>query len=200
MSTAARPLVLASTSPFRRELLQRLGLPFTTVAPEVDETPRPGETPMALVERLAHAKALAGAALAPGSLVIGSDQVACCDGDILGKPGTRERAIAQLRQAAGRILEFHTGLCLLDGASGAAQTDCIPFRVHFRDLDPARIEAYVDRERPFGCAGSFKSEGLGIALFRRLEGDDPSALIGLPLIRLVAMLEAAGLDPLTTVV
>jgi len=189
-------LVLASTSPFRRSLLERLGLPFTTCAPEVDEAVRAGENPEALVKRLAEAKARAGAALRPETIVIGSDQVACIDGEILGKPGTRERAIAQLQKASGRKVTFYTGLCLLDGRTGQMQVECIPFHVHFRDLDTVRIEGYLDREQPYNCAGSFKSEGLGIALFRRLEGEDPNALIGLPLIRLVSMLAAVGVDPL----
>jgi MAF protein len=191
-------LVLASTSPFRRELLERLGLPFLTAAPQVDESRRPGESPETLVTRLAEAKAQAVAMAFPEALVIGSDQVACVDGEILGKPGGRERAVAQLTQAAGKEVVFHTGLCLLNSATGQAQVVREPFRVHFRSLTQAQIAGYVDREKPFNCAGSFKSEGLGIALFERLEGDDPNALVGLPLIRLVAMLEAEGVDVLGT--
>jgi MAF protein len=191
-------LVLASTSPFRRELLERLGLPFLTAAPQVDESRRPGESPETLVTRLAEAKARAVAMAFPEALVIGSDQVACVDGEILGKPGGRERALAQLTQAAGKEVVFHTGLCLLNSATGQAQVVREPFRVHFRSLTQAQIAGYVDREQPFNCAGSFKSEGLGIALFERLEGDDPNALVGLPLIRLVAMLEAEGVDVLGT--
>lgn len=190
-------LVLASTSPFRRELLQRLGLPFVAVAPRVDETRRPGEPPEALVERLAESKARAVAADFPQALIIGSDQVACVAGEILGKPGNRERALAQLTRAAGQAVVFHTGLCLLNSATGRAQVVREPFRVHFRSLTPAQIAGYVDREEPFQCAGSFKSEGLGIALFERLEGEDPSALVGLPLIRLVALLAAEGVDVLS---
>lgn len=190
------PLVLASTSPFRRELLARLALPFLTAAPDVDEARLPGEGPQALVTRLAEAKAREVGRAHPGALVIGSDQVACIDGAILGKPGDRARAIAQLTQAAGRVVTFYTGLCLLDTRGGQAEVVCEPFRVHFRDLTARQIAAYVDRERPFNCAGSFKSEGLGIVLFERLEGDDPNALIGLPLIRLVAMLEQAGVEVL----
>lgn len=190
------PIVLASTSPFRRELLARLGLPFLTASPEVDEARLPDEGPETLVTRLAEAKARAVGARHPGSLVIGSDQVACIDGAVLGKPGERGRAIAQLTQAAGRVVVFYTGLCLLDTRTGQADVVCEPFRVHFRALTTAQIAAYVDRERPFNCAGSFKSEGLGIALFERLEGDDPNALIGLPLIRLIAMLERAGVEVL----
>ncbi len=191
------PLVLASTSPYRRELLERLGLPFQTLAPEVDETRRPGESPQALVRRLAEAKARAAAVAFPAALIIGSDQVACVDDEILGKPGDRARAIAQLSRACGRAVIFETGLCLFNSASGRAQVVREPFRVEFRSLTPAQIAGYVDRERPFDCAGSFKSEGLGIALFHRLVGDDPSALVGLPLIRLVTMLAAEGVEVLT---
>lgn len=191
-----RPLVLASTSPFRRELLARLGMPFETDSPEVDETRRPDEPPQVLVLRLAEAKARAVAPRHPGALIVGSDQVACIDDEVLGKPGDRGGAIAQLERASGRSVLFQTGLCLLDAATGRAQTLVEPFRVHFRSLTRAQIEVYVDRERPFDCAGSFKSEGLGIALFQRLEGEDPTALIGLPLIRLIALLECDGVDPL----
>ncbi len=189
-------LVLASSSPYRRALLERLGLPFSTASPDVDETPRPNEATQVLVLRLAEAKARAIACDHPNALIIGSDQVACIDDEILGKPGDRARAIAQLQRASGRTLVFQTGLCLLNTSSAQAQTLVEPFRVHFRMLSPRQIEGYVDRERPFDCAGSFKSEGLGIALFERLEGDDPNTLIGLPLIRLIAMLESQGLFPL----
>jgi len=190
-------LVLASTSPYRSALLARLGLPFTTATPEVDERPHPGESPQVLVLRLAEAKARAVAQAFPNALIIGSDQVACIDGRILGKPGDRQRAIAQLEQASGRCVLFQTGLCLLNAVTGQTQTLVEPFRVHFRPLSRARIEVYLDREEPYNCAGGFKSEGLGIALFDRLEGDDPSALVGLPLIRLVTLLAAEGLDPLS---
>ena len=193
----SRTLVLASTSPFRRALLERLGLGFETCAPEVDESVHSGEAPEQLVLRLARAKAEAGALVHPQTLVIGSDQVACIDGEILGKPGGREQAIAQLEKASGRKVTFYTGLCLLDGKSGSIQLECVPFHVHFRDLSRRQIEGYLDREQPFNCAGSFKSEGLGITLFQRLEGDDPNALIGLPLIRLVSMLAENGVDPLS---
>ncbi|ROR32643.1 Maf family protein [Inmirania thermothiophila] len=189
----SRRIVLASTSPYRRELLARLGLPFATAAPGVDETPRAGEAPAALVARLAEAKARAVAPAFPDALVIGSDQVAVLeDGTLLTKPGGHERARAQLAAASGRTVTFLTGLCLLDAATGAAQTDVVPFRVRFRTLDPERIERYLARERPYDCAGSFRSEGLGIALFRAMEGEDPTALVGLPLIRLVDFLAAAG--------
>lgn len=185
-------LVLASTSPYRRELLGRLGLPFSTARPETDETPLAGETAEALVRRLAEAKARAVAPGHPDALVIGSDQVALLDGTVVGKPGTPAAAAAQLRRASGRAVTFLTGLCLLDTARDAAAVVVEPFAVHFRTLDEARIERYLERERPFDCAGSFKSEGLGIALFERLEGDDPTALVGLPLIRLVSLLGRAG--------
>ncbi|MCF1183027.1 Maf family nucleotide pyrophosphatase [Marichromatium gracile] len=190
-------LILASTSPFRRALLERLGLAFATAAPEVDERPLPDEPAQALVMRLAEAKARAVAATHPEALIIGSDQVASIDGEILGKPGGHEAAIAQLSLCAGRAVTFQTGLCLLDAASGRAQTLVEPFRVHMRALTEAQIAGYVARERPFSSAGSFKSEGLGIALFERLEGEDPNALIGLPLIRLVTLLQDHGIDPLT---
>lgn len=190
------PLVLASTSPFRRSLLERLRIPFITASPEADETRRPGEPPRNLVVRLAEAKASAVAATHPDALIIGSDQVACIDEMVLGKPGSRERAIDQLTRASGREVVFYTGLCLLNAATGRAQTCCEPFRVHFRPLSGDRIEGYLDLERPFNCAGSFKSEGLGIALFERLEGEDPTALVGMPMIRLIAMLESEKIDPL----
>jgi MAF protein len=197
---ARRPvilLVLASTSPFRKVLLERLGIPFRTAAADVDETQREGESPADLVVRLAEAKARAVAGDYPDALIIGSDQVAIIDDAVLGKPGSRERAIAQLQQTSGRTVLFYTGLCLLNAASGGLQLACEPFRVHFRDLTEEQIAGYIDREQPFNCAGSFKSEGLGIALFERLEGKDPNALIGLPLIRLIGMLQAEGLDVLT---
>lgn len=186
------PLVLASTSPFRRELLMRLGIGFSTAAPEVDETPHQDETPDALVRRLSEAKARAVGASCSG-LIIGSDQVATTGPDILGKPGTHDRAVAQLQHLSGKAVTFHTGLCLLDSTSGELQLDVVPFRVVFRQLDDARIERYLQREHPYNCAGSFKSEGLGITLFERMEGEDPTALIGLPLIRLTTMLARAGI-------
>ena len=191
-----QPLILASTSAFRRSLLERLGIPFTTVAPHADETRRPQELAPDLVLRLAQSKARAVAVSHPKALIIGSDQVACIDELVLGKPGGRARAVTQLALASGREVVFFTGLCLLNAVTGRIQTHCEPFRVHFRNLTQDQIRGYVDREQPFDCAGSFKSEGLGIALFERLEGDDPNALVGLPLIRLVSMLESEGLDPL----
>jgi septum formation protein len=189
---ARQSLVLASTSPFRRELLTRLGIGFATAAPEVDETPRRGETPDALVRRLSEAKARAVGETCRG-LIIGSDQVATTGSDILGKPGTHERAVAQLQHLSGKTITFHTGLCLLNTESGELQLDVVPFRVVFRQLDDERIERYLQHDRPYNCAGSFKSEGLGITLFERMQGDDPTALIGLPLIRLTTMLARAGM-------
>ncbi len=188
-----RRLLLASTSPFRRELLARLALPFTVQAPQVDETCLPGESALELVARLAEGKAEAVARRqGSAALIIGSDQAAVLEGVIIGKPGNHEQAVAQLQQASGRTVVFHTGLCLLDSASAWRQIAVEEFRVVFRVLTPAMIERYLRREQPYQCAGSFKSEGLGIALFDRLEGDDPTSLIGLPLIRLTRMLEAAG--------
>jgi septum formation protein len=187
-----RRLILASTSPFRRKLLARLGLPFAVRAPEVDETRQPGEEAPALVARLAEWKAQAIARQEPAALVIGSDQAAVLAGEIVGKPGDHERAVAQLRRASGRTVTFYTGLCLLDSASNQRQVTVEVFQVAFRQLTAEMIEGYLRREQPYQCAGSFKSEGLGIALFERLEGDDPTSLIGLPLIRLTRMLEAAG--------
>ena len=186
------PLVLASTSPFRRELLQRLGIPFTTAAPAVDELPLPGETPAQLVQRLSESKARAVGKTHAG-LIIGSDQVATTGKEILGKPGSHERAVQQLQQLAGKTVTFHTGLCLLDTTKDTAQVDVVPFSVEFRQLDTTQIERYLRREQPYNCAGSFKSEALGITLFTRMRGDDPTALIGLPLIRLTDMLAAAGI-------
>lgn len=187
-----RRLILASTSPFRRKLLARLGLPFAVRPPEVDETRQPGEEAPALVARLAEWKAQAIARQEPAALVIGSDQAAVLAGEIVGKPGDHERAVAQLRRASGRTVTFYTGLCLLDSASNQRQVTVEVFQVAFRRLTAEMIEGYLRREQPYQCAGSFKSEGLGIALFERLEGDDPTSLIGLPLIRLTRMLEAAG--------
>ena len=186
-------LVLASTSPFRQQLLVRLGLPFETADPDIDESPRPGESPQDLVLRLARSKALAVAGAYRDALVIGSDQVACIGDRTLGKPGNRKNALRQLQQASGKRVGFYTGLCLLNAVTRRAQLVCEPFFVHFRELEPDQIERYLDREQPYNCAGSFKSEGLGIALFERLEGDDPNALIGMPLIRLVSMLREEGI-------
>ena len=186
-------LVLASTSPFRRSILEKLGVPFDCHAPEVDETPQTGETPSQLVERLSIAKAQAVAAHLKQGLVIGSDQVAVIDDDILGKPGNHANAVAQLERTAGKTVTFLTGLALVNAASGSIQAEVVPFKVVFRQLTREQIENYLNVEQPYNCAGSFKSEGLGIALFERLEGDDPNTLIGLPLIRLIRMLEKEGM-------
>ncbi|MDD3517425.1 MAG: Maf family nucleotide pyrophosphatase [Chromatiales bacterium] len=193
----SRRLVLASTSPFRRELVTRFGLPFECVAPDVDETRLPGESPSAMVRRLAEAKARAVADRFPDALIIGSDQCAALGETILGKPGSHERAIEQLRACSGRRVMFHIGLCLLDTANGHVQLDEVLFPVRFRHLSEAQIDGYLRHDQPYNCAGSFRSERLGIALFEALEGSDPTALMGLPLIRLTAMLGAAGLDVLT---
>lgn len=189
-------IVLASTSEFRRQLLQKLNLDFTCVKPNVDETPLAQETPQALVERLAIAKAKAGSSEQTNALVIGSDQVAVCDGEILGKPHTRENAINQLTQFSGKTVTFYTGLCVYNSASSEVVSLVEPFYVHFKQLSQADIEHYIDAEQPLNCAGSFKSEGLGICLFEKLEGDDPNSLIGLPLIKLTALLKQQGFDVL----
>mgnify|MGYP001266279507 FL=1 len=192
MSAATPPLVLASTSPTRRELLARLGLPFECRAPQVDEAALPGEVPAALAERLARRKAEAVAPVCPAHLVIGSDQVAVVDGRVLGKPGDRARAAEQLAFAAGRVMVFETAVCLLDSASGRAEVRRVPFEVALRRLTAADIERYLDREQPFGCAGSLRSEGYGVTLCERMSGDDPTALLGLPLIALCELLRAGG--------
>jgi len=191
--TSHLPIVLASTSPFRRELLSRLALPFETTAPDIDESRPPHEPPLDMVRRLSEAKARAGAP-ACQALVLGSDQVATIGDDVLGKPGTHERAAAQLRHLSGRSVTFLTGLCLLNTATDETQVEVIPFRVHFRTLSEEQIERYLRHDLPYNCAGSFKSEGLGITLFERMEGDDPTALVGLPLIRLTDMLTRAGVS------
>lgn len=185
-------LILASTSPYRRTLLERLQLPFRCEAPEVDESPRPGESAGQLALRLAQAKARVVAERFPEALVIGSDQVACLDDQLLGKPGDYPRAREQLRASSGRSVAFHTGLALARRAPVFDRAVVVPFRVHFRPLSDAEIDRYLAREAPWDCAGSFKCEGLGSALFQRLEGDDPTSLEGLPLIALCALLKEAG--------
>ncbi|MFM7120183.1 MAG: Maf family protein [Gammaproteobacteria bacterium] len=187
-----RPLILASTSRYRALLLQRLGLPFSTEAPGTDETQTPGEAPADLVRRLAESKARAVARHHPEALVIGSDQVAACGALTLGKPGTAENAEAQLATLSGQTVTFYTGLCLVNSASGLCDIGLDTTRVVFRTLHADEIRAYVRREQPLDCAGAFKSEGLGIALFERIESQDPSGLIGLPLIMLCAQLRRAG--------
>ena len=192
-SLHARPLILGSTSRYRRELLQRLHLPFEVAAPDVDETPMPGEAPEALARRLALAKARAVAARHPEAVVIGSDQVADLEGEPLGKPGTHERAVAQLQRMRGRTVVFQTALSVVCLASSFEMSDLAPVRVRFRELSDAEIDTYLRLEQPYDCAGSAKSEGLGIALLESIENDDPTALIGLPLIRTTRLLRAAGL-------
>ncbi|HVO06162.1 MAG TPA: Maf family nucleotide pyrophosphatase [Burkholderiaceae bacterium] len=190
------PLILASTSRYRRELLERLRLPFTVVAPQVDETAAPGEAPAALARRLALAKAQAVAAREPQAVVIGSDQVAELDGTALGKPGTHERAREQLRSMRGRAVRFHTAVAVARAASGFTQEQLVTVTVRFRALSDEEIERYLRLEQPYDCAGSAKCETLGIVLADAIESDDPTALVGLPLIRTAAMLRAAGVDPL----
>ncbi len=190
------PLILGSTSRYRRELLQRLRLPFEAVAPQVDETPLPGEAPAALAQRLALAKAREVAGRHPQAVVIGSDQVAELDGEAIGKPGTHERAVAQLQRMSGRTLVFHTAVAVACMAQGFERVELAPVRVTMRQLRAAEIERYLRLEQPYDCAGSAKSETLGIALLSAIESDDPTALVGLPLIRTCALLREAGLDPL----
>jgi len=189
-------LILASTSPYRRELLARLGLPFGIERPEIDETALPGEPAAALAERLALAKARVIAKQHPHAVVIGSDQVCRAGTRLLGKPGTVAAACAQLAALSGGSAEFLTALCVIGGPQTRTLQVTVPTAVHFRELSTAQIERYVEREQPLDCAGSFKAEGLGIALFEALHSDDPTALIGLPLIALTRCLRELGLDPL----
>lgn len=187
-------IVLASTSPYRRELLQRLRLPFEVDPPAVDESRRPGEAPHALALRLAEAKARAVAQRRPADVVIGSDQVAELDGEPIGKPHAHAAALAQLERMQGRRLVFHTALAV--AAHGRVEVDSVPTAVTFRRLDRDALDAYLSADRPYDCAGAAKIESLGIALVERVESDDPTALIGLPLIRLTSMLQAAGIPVL----
>ncbi|MDN4503348.1 Maf family protein [Alteromonadaceae bacterium BrNp21-10] len=187
-------IVLASTSPFRKSLLEKLCIPFTTANPKVDETPLPSESAPQLVERLAMAKAKAVAEELQQGWVIGSDQVAVIDHCILGKPKTHDNAIAQLRQCSSNKVTFYTGLCLYNAATNTSQSLVDTFSVHFKELSDYQIERYLLSEQPYNCAGSFKSEGLGIALFERLEGKDPNTLVGLPLIDLIALFKQQGID------
>lgn len=190
-------LVLASTSRYRRELLSRLRLPFEVLSPDVDETPLPDETPSATALRLSALKAQAAASTYPDALIVGSDQVLMLDSEQLGKPGNYENAFAQLKKMQGRAMVFHTALTLLNSRTGRAQTRDVPTVVHVRPLDDAQIEAYLGKEQPWDCAGSAKSESLGIALMTRMDSPDPTALIGLPLMALTGMLAAEGVDVLT---
>jgi len=199
MRKAAVPqLILASTSRYRRELLVRLRLPFEVVSPEVEETPLPDEAPSALALRLARAKADAVAARHPGAVVIGSDQVADLDGQAIGKPLTHERAQQQLRRMSGHVVTFQTAVAVVRRDAGFAEALLAPVRVQFRELDEAQIEHYLRTEQPYDCAGSARSEALGIALLSSIESDDPTTLVGLPLIRTCTLLREAGLDPLGT--
>jgi len=196
--TSRPSLILGSTSRYRRELLERLRLPFEVRSPEVDETPRGGEAPAALALRLALAKAHAVAAQAPDAVVIGSDQVADLDGTPIGKPGSHERAVAQLRSMRGKSIVFQTAVAVVCRQTGFEASALVPVQVRFRELSDGEIEHYLRAEQPYDCAGSAKSEGLGIALLTAIESDDPTALIGLPLIRTAELLRQAGIDPLAT--
>ena len=197
MSTShSLPLVLGSTSPFRREILKKLNLPFETAAPDIDESAKNNENPQQLVLRLAQEKAKAVAAQFPRHLIIGSDQLAVVNDVVLGKPGDHDNAVHQLQQTSAQTVHFYTGLCLYNSMTGNLQSEVVPFDVVFRELSTQQINHYLKAEQPYQCAGSFKSEGLGIALFERLIGDDPNTLIGLPLIKLIRMLENEGVEVL----
>ena len=189
MANTTPKIILASSSPFRRELLARLEIPFECISPDIDESAKVGETPQQLVERLSVEKAKAIANNQPNALVIGSDQVAVHGDNIVGKPRDHEHAVEQLREASGQTITLFTGLALINSDSGNIQSEVVPYSVVFRELSNDMIESYLKKEQPYNCAGSLKSEGLGIALLERFIGDDPSTLIGLPLIRLVRMLE-----------
>jgi MAF protein len=192
-------LILASTSPFRKALLERLQVNFLCDSADIDESPLADEPVTEMVVRLAKHKAEAVAAKHPNALIIGSDQNAVLEGEILGKSGNFENAVKQLQKASGKRIVFQTGLCLLNTVSGNIQATCVPYTVVFRPLTPAMIENYLNKEEPYDCAGSFKAEGLGIALFEKFEGEDPNALIGLPLIKLISMLENEGFSVLNDV-
>lgn len=190
-------ILLASSSPYRKQLLDKLGLYFSYASPDIDESPAVNETPHALAERLSRAKAEALAKQYSDKLIIGSDQVAELNGTALGKPGNRDNAIAQLRLCSGQTVAFHTGVCLLNASNGRQHYACDTYSVVFRELSDDQIVYYVDQEQPFDCAGSFKSEGLGISLFSAIRGDDPNSLIGLPLIKLTELLLKEGIDVLS---
>ncbi len=187
------PIILASSSPFRRELLSRLHLSFECISPDIDETPMENEDPTRYVTRLAEQKAAVIAQAHPNAIVIGSDQCAYLDGAILGKPGNHQNALKQLQNSRGKEVVFFTGLSVEQLSTQTRLSDCIEFRVGFRELDDDQLDHYLATEKPYGCAGSFKSEAYGISLFSHMSGDDPTALIGLPLIRLVSMLEEVGI-------
>lgn len=190
------PIILASSSPYRRELLAKLTLPFDSSSPDIDESAKDKESPHQLVERLAQEKAKKVAETYPNALIIGSDQVAIIDDVIMTKPHTHENAIQQLKQSSGRTVTFLTSLCLLNSQTEQVQSSVTPYSVEFLDLSEAQIESYLQKEKPYHCAGSFKSEGLGITLFKRFHGEDPNSLIGLPLISLTHMLRQEGIEPL----
>lgn len=189
-----RTLILGSTSPYRRELMERLKIPFTTAAPDIDETRLDGESARDMVLRLSLAKARKVAEQYPDALIIGSDQCAVLHDAVIGKPGNHDNAVKQLQNASGQTVAFLTGLCLFDSNSGHYQLDVVPFSVDFCELTDAQINHYLHKDQPYNCAGSFRSESLGITLFKRMYGDDPTALMGLPLIRLSQMLQQAGID------
>ncbi len=186
--TMSRPIILGSTSPFRKELMEKLQIGFITASPDIDETPIENESAEDMVLRLSLAKAQKVAETHPDALIIGSDQCALLDSIIMGKPGDHANAVKQLEASSGQRVTFLTGLCLYDSASGKYELDCVPFYVDFRELNTQEINNYLHHDTPYNCAGSFKSEGLGITLFKKMQGDDPSSLIGLPLIRLCEML------------
>ena len=186
------PLILASSSPYRARMLARLGLPFSTATSGIDETPEPGESPQALVQRLALGKAMHVAPRHPQALIIGADQVSVLDDEILGKPGARARAIAQIQRMSGKRVDYLSGIALV--GPGVERVDIVPTRLTYRRLDPKEIERYVDRDQPFDCAGAMRSESLGIALLESLSSDDPTALIGMPLIRIAQWLRTAGFE------
>jgi len=191
------PLILGSSSPYRKALLEKLGIAFECLSPEIDESALPGETPVELVERLSIAKAKEVAKSHPNALIIGSDQVAVLDDEIIGKPVNHQAAVKQLKQASGREVHLYSGLCLYNSGNGKLQYCVEPYSVVFRNLSLEQIELYLKKDQPYQCAGSLKSETLGIAMLSKLQGDDPNALIGLPLIRLVDMLLNEGIDPIT---
>lgn len=189
-------LILASSSPFRRQILDKLKIDYSCISPDIDETALSNEPAEKLVSRLAESKARKVGEDQPNSLIIGSDQVAVLGNEILGKPHTHDNAVAQLQKLSGKAVTFLTGLSLLNSATGQVQTEVVPFKVYFRELTTPMIENYLQAETPYNCAGSFKSEALGIVLFDKLEGEDPNTLIGLPLIRLVRMLEKENVNVL----
>lgn len=191
------PILLASSSQYRRQLIEKLGISVDFDKPEIDETPLPNESPEDLAKRLSTAKAEALREAYPNHLIIGSDQVAELKGELLGKPGNHANATRQLQNARGKIMNFHTGIALLNASTGKVQYRCSRYEVKFRQLTDTQIDSYLKKEMPYDCAGSFKSEGLGIALFEYIRGDDPNSLVGLPLIQLTNMLSNEGIDILT---